>query len=99
MGAAGRRGDHDSENSAQVRRITDSILRIANQTNMLSLNAVIEAARAGETAGRGFSAASPRRSASPYNTRSGPRGLRFIYNAPPRRPNQVFETACEGPYT
>jgi methyl-accepting chemotaxis protein len=42
-----------AENSAQVRRIADSISRIANQTNMLSLNAAIEAARAGEQ-GRGF---------------------------------------------
>ena len=42
-----------AENSAKVRRIADSISRIANQTNMLSLNASIEAARAGEQ-GRGF---------------------------------------------
>jgi methyl-accepting chemotaxis protein len=40
-------------NSAKVAQITAVITRIANQTNMLSLNAAIEAARAGE-AGKGF---------------------------------------------
>ncbi|MTV50109.1 HAMP domain-containing protein [Heliobacillus mobilis] len=39
--------------SQQIQSITDTITGIANQTNLLALNAAIEAARAGE-AGRGF---------------------------------------------
>ena len=43
----------ESESVAQVNSLTDDILSIARQTNLLSLNASIEAARAGE-AGKGF---------------------------------------------
>ena len=38
----------ESESVARVNDLTEDILNIAKQTNMLSLNASIEAARAGE---------------------------------------------------
>ncbi|MDP3641450.1 MAG: methyl-accepting chemotaxis protein, partial [Alphaproteobacteria bacterium] len=42
-----------AENSAKINKITETIKKIANKTNLLSLNAAIEAARAGEH-GKGF---------------------------------------------
>jgi len=42
-----------AENSAKINKITETIEKIANKTNLLSLNAAIEAARAGEH-GKGF---------------------------------------------
>ena len=43
-----------NKQSSEIKSFTDKISSIANQTNLISLNAAIEAARAGEL-GRGFS--------------------------------------------
>jgi methyl-accepting chemotaxis protein len=54
VGAIAEQIIHLSQQTYQIGNITNLVTDIANQTNMLSLNAAVEAARAGEN-GKGFS--------------------------------------------
>ncbi|WP_411271420.1 methyl-accepting chemotaxis protein [Alteromonas sp. CYL-A6] len=53
VNSATQSSDRLSKQSSDIRNIVSTIRSIAEQTNLLALNAAIEAARAGE-AGRGF---------------------------------------------
>lgn len=72
----------ESQNVEQINSLTNDILDIANETNLLALNASIEAARAGE-AGRGFSVVAEEISVladSSRNTANNIQGISQVVN-------------------
>ncbi|MBR1742981.1 MAG: hypothetical protein IJ733_14155, partial [Lachnospiraceae bacterium] len=84
----------DSEKVAQINELTNVILDIASQTNLLSLNASIEAARAGEV-GRGFAVVAGEINALAENSRQTAGNIQNISNEVTAAVNALSSNALE----
>lgn len=82
----------DSKSVDRVNDLTDEILSISNQTNLLSLNASIEAARAGE-AGRGFAVVADEISQLANSSRIAANNIQTINNMVVKAVNELIESA------
>ncbi len=82
----------DSKSVDRVNDLTDEILSISNQTNLLSLNASIEAARAGE-AGRGFAVVADEISQLANSSREAANNIQTINNMVVDAVNELIESA------
>ncbi len=82
----------DSKSVDRVNDLTDEILSISNQTNLLSLNASIEAARAGE-AGRGFAVVADEISQLANSSREAANNIQTINNMVVGAVNELIESA------
>lgn len=83
------------ENSKSVDRVndlTDEILSISSQTNLLSLNASIEAARAGE-AGKGFAVVADEISQLANSSREAANNIQTINNMVVKAVNELIGSA------
>lgn len=82
----------DSKSVDRVNDLTDEILSISNQTNLLSLNASIEAARAGE-AGRGFAVVADEISQLANSSREAANNIQTINNMVVAAVNELIGSA------
>ena len=81
-----------SKSVDRVNDLTDEILNISNQTNLLSLNASIEAARAGE-AGRGFAVVADEISQLANSSREAANNIQTINNMVVEAVNDLIASA------
>lgn len=82
----------DSKSVDRVNDLTDEILSISNQTNLLSLNASIEAARAGE-AGRGFAVVADEISQLANSSREAANNIQTINNMVVEAVKELIDSA------
>lgn len=81
-----------SKSVERVNDLTNDILSISNQTNLLSLNASIEAARAGE-AGRGFAVVADEISQLANSSREAANNIQTINNLVIQAVQELIESA------
>lgn len=84
----------DSKSVEKVNSLTDEILNISSQTNLLSLNASIEAARAGD-AGRGFAVVADEISQLANSSREAASDIQTINNMIVKAVNELIHNSDE----
>lgn len=87
-----KRAIESSKSVDRVNDLTDEILSISGQTNLLSLNASIEAARAGE-AGRGFAVVADEISQLASSSREAANNIQTINNMVIEAVNELIDSA------
>lgn len=87
-----KRAIESSKSVDRVNDLTDEILSISSQTNLLSLNASIEAARAGE-AGRGFAVVADEISQLANSSREAANNIQTINNMVIEAVNELIDSA------